>query len=867
MLERLQLVLSFLFSNRIADTLIFPETGRRLAFTCCDMEPAVLARNLVLFGLIADRYPAQEIAGQHHALATALWNLFYHLFIPQSSLKILQDQARTLLKASVSFDAWLLSSYAKFIKFLDKETLVQLRHCWSQYAVDHGDDRFGVLARAAITERSQLIGASTKLHGLRSVGPMWSEAAETMAHAYRNFWRTGVAGGNPEDIRALGNKSKGLVNPMFAISSAPKGTFAVHRGTEPLLGFHVAEAFGDESWNRNVSVVTKVSRVVGVAKNQFHDWCISFKKYVAYERVTINLFCGDALTLCHELQLELTLKEKRSEIVRAYIKPWSSRPLVLDGSVEPKVKQHYAPFDVIDTSNLGDHVGLINILSAASPLLRRDPSAALYTENLLVASNSIETQLPASLGSEVATFSLLLGLAPVGYLARVVCEAVGNEAARNTTYKHFGGMRQHHMRVRWICLELADPTAISVPQTIQTNLQPITFEPTELAHCLFGIYKNMFAREDPTKLASQMERMQIEIYSTDLQRYTRAGFVAFLHVVRSRVRTNWNVTIGQIVHEIDLDQSSSIGSENRQDLYTQLYLFDLPTIFGPENSPRQIEGLDGLLRKPDQDTGFLAQDNIPPIIYVALVVPRYTLRNLETMDPDSQGNPVMYLSIGQNKGERQFDHHFSSFHCFFGTMDHMDGTDTLKTEEDHRGWLGGCDLLVSCPIPALWLLFGPRDGIEVSLRIIWQGQPMWLYKAGLDEPGRLFVCQDDPGLSSSRPLPTQKRWIDVFDSEKPSPSSTLVKMNTMHQASHLQKRIDFVHDWPESKDLADGADVTLTQSGPCTTLLQYGKSQSRRLVYPFCIQATQSTIHIEKQSSWVVIEVPISSTLDIAGDY
>ena len=40
-------------------------------------------------------------------------------------------------------------------------------------------------------------------------------------------------------------------------------------------------------------------------------------------------------------------------------------------------------FNVIDTSNLLDHVGAINLLVAASPLLESSTCATLYTEALV----------------------------------------------------------------------------------------------------------------------------------------------------------------------------------------------------------------------------------------------------------------------------------------------------------------------------------------------------------------------------------------------------------------------------------------------------------------------------------------------------
>lgn len=92
-----------------------------------------------------------------------------------------------------------------------------------------------------------------------------------MGEAFKGFWSTGVVGGNSHDMLALGNEGKGRVNPMFAISSSPTKEFAVHYASDPLLGFHLAEAFDDGTKEAGT-----VGRVVQLAKSQFRDWCTSF---------------------------------------------------------------------------------------------------------------------------------------------------------------------------------------------------------------------------------------------------------------------------------------------------------------------------------------------------------------------------------------------------------------------------------------------------------------------------------------------------------------------------------------------------------------------------------------------------------------
>ena len=107
------------------------DVKRNYVFTCCDIEPAVLARNVVLLTLAAERCTCQESISKN---SSAIWNLFYHLYIPESSLVILRAHAGHLLEVSETFEQWLRCPYSHFIGFLNKETLQALRRYWELYA-------------------------------------------------------------------------------------------------------------------------------------------------------------------------------------------------------------------------------------------------------------------------------------------------------------------------------------------------------------------------------------------------------------------------------------------------------------------------------------------------------------------------------------------------------------------------------------------------------------------------------------------------------------------------------------------------------------------------------------------------------------
>ena len=98
------------------------ETNRTIHFTCYDIEPAVLARNIVLLTLTAGTNSRTE-----------LWDLSCSFFLPKSSLETLRNQVARLPKASESTEKWVLSPCGKCIQFVNKATLQRLQKYWTRY--------------------------------------------------------------------------------------------------------------------------------------------------------------------------------------------------------------------------------------------------------------------------------------------------------------------------------------------------------------------------------------------------------------------------------------------------------------------------------------------------------------------------------------------------------------------------------------------------------------------------------------------------------------------------------------------------------------------------------------------------------------
>ncbi|KAJ5751507.1 uncharacterized protein N7511_008472 [Penicillium nucicola] len=205
---------------------------------------------------------------------------------------------------------------------------------------------------------------------------------------FRRLWSS--------DISNLGEGGYGRLNPLFAISSAPTGRFAAHYGSNPLLGFHLSSAFDDETCSEQ----ELTEKIVTLAKLQFWGWCTAVKNQIHSSTLQIRFFCGDALRLCYGLQISLNSVSPIPKIVRTYTSPWSSTELVL---LDPAWPTERKQFDIIDTSTLIDHVGMLNVLPAVVPLLSRRVASVLFTNSFLRAAEDMTAALPALLCSDVTT--------------------------------------------------------------------------------------------------------------------------------------------------------------------------------------------------------------------------------------------------------------------------------------------------------------------------------------------------------------------------------------------------------------------------------------------------------------------------------
>lgn len=781
--------------------------------------PHSIARNVLLLTMVTDRELSDEL------LSTA-WNSFFHFFLDEKSHSFLIVQCKLLIEASGSIAAWNDSKYSKFIRVCNVNTLLELRRHWELYV------RAGELSSAKKKRLKETVLSSirttrlTKHKGAefypcRSAGPYFHQSTEPATQAFHHFWKTGITSLNPQDISAAT-----LVNPTFVYSLTGEG-FALHYGTTPISPFHLAPAFLTSKRN-----APTMPELVACAKSQFFSWLKRFRTFVQDKpgKLTLRLFAGDALFLCRALVHHVG-SGKTPPILT--VAPWNASPLVLDGGDYGHGNDAPTSFNVIETSNIMDHVGLLNVLVAALPLLSPTPSATLFTEALLFTGEDATKSLTIQFCADVSTMSLLLDLAPINYFSNFNTRSNAEEiiAAKFQT-----GFRQYHERITWKRPMTGDSIIASRPD--YPFRIPISFEPRDLGKLLFDIYLKMFASEDTmSRLSNPLQSLK----DSEIVHYIRETFAVFLAIVKRRVNVNWSSTMASFFDRLDTDRTLMMGLSNYQDFCTHLHLTG---VYDTE-----------FIRSPIAEEGrFLGWAHIPLTVSVILVVPREKLRVLSGADPNRIGTPGL---LGNLYG-RTTHNIFSSLRMGFGKVT-SSGTDArpgVVFEPDPSSRAGASPLIVSFSVPSVALHIDGPDAMSVTLSlhstpgtcmmfVSELGMYLKIFGAPLMDRSQVFVVPDEPrGLSES---------LDKVFAAYHAKEDT-VSVTTDAQCRHattLTARAN-VSDAPTRDALSSGAEVSCRQVSPYAMEVKIGQER-RSLVYPLPVIGSRFKLRIARKSFYVEV--------------
>jgi hypothetical protein len=793
----------------------------------------------------------------------SIWKVFYHFRVDKSSIELLQRQTSKLLSLSTSLESWHENQYGQIVKLCDRVSLEQVRDMWRFYGTKReGDDlRSYKLKIESSMKKSQeymksIIGEENTnvITGIRAASPACLEAVPDLGGLYRDYWKFGTT-----DTDATARSHAIEYNPMFVPQD---GNMFLHYGTDPLLGFHLGVSYAPiESTSPLSSACSekpKPHEIVGNAQKELYSWMDSFRAHSVAGLVTLRFFVGDAVALAYTLQHVGTSGSSKQASWcrdRYHFEPLElNHGDYLDGSA-PSV------FDVIDTSNLIDHLGGLNLLTATSPLLRNHFSATLYSEKLVRTQENHQELLENLLCGDLTTVSSLLGLTPVEVTTNTAPVSSGDEAlCQSMTSSSKAG--QLFARIAW--KRPLNPTSIA-----SNALGLIHFEPAELAHALYRIFTKMFADEDVTHLLARMQSQGTQRPALPI--YHRASFVAFLCLVKSRTETDWNQTMEAFLQQMNEDQSFAFANTYMQELTLWMHMMGLYSVDILRSPPNSSGGR--------QDAGTLKQwQNIPAVVSVTLQIPRHKLDPFikQTIEKGIT-SPLQAVLQSSPQAANQWQNMFAATQIGFGKLT-TEGTQysdsfSLEIKEDQLKWSGKSSMFVSFYVPSWILLQEPRTA-TVSLSIPHSPHTVAAFARSLGPDLSIFTTeqQDAEHVYISKNMPHQSNVLsicgfapgNVRNEVGPEGSSEAKVTASVDQNGHISSftsHVQILSEEPRAV-LKNGCKVSHSMQSPFNYTLSLERGPIYRVNFPAPVLKSTVKIRIARKSSYLELVADIAKLND-----
>ncbi|KDQ54528.1 hypothetical protein JAAARDRAFT_135381 [Jaapia argillacea MUCL 33604] len=821
--------------------------GRKLDFTCCDFDPAVLARNVLLFTMVAD--------GESYL---TIWNIFYHFKIDRHSHDVLVKQCKKLVAMSDTIQHWKSSPYAPFLKMCTDYTLAELRRHWGLYAdmhelpqkrVDSVREAFDKQSRAS-RENITLIFSTS-----RSCGPLSTQGISVVSDQFMNYWKTGVTFTDQADIA-----DANILNPTFAYSLGGEG-YHVHYGTDPLISFHLAALLGNGGGSASVP------DAVACAKSQFKMWCLAFRSSVAStSHLCIRCIVGEATVVCrtlHAHSLTGTLN------VNLPIAPWKGEVLRLGAD---EYQRGIAPvtFNVIDTSNLDDHIALLNVLVTSIPLLSSEPASVLYAESLLFNSENPTKEFTDRLHADLTTMSLLLGLSPVDYLSGFTTRSNTHEVLTFRALKKKISVGQFHQVTTWKSPPSGDPIASRCAQQI---LPPV-FDSRQLGTLFYDIYESLFGQEDAmTFFEVNRHNIQKAIGTSNLIHYIRESFVLFLAFVKDRLdvaEEMWCDVMDRFLALRDTRAKVPLSMDllHQHDLCAQLYRHSVYTISPYRANPPKIGR-------------FATWEAVPHLVRIILTVPREKLAVLEIPDGIQVGTPLLQGEVFSTMVTADFQHYFSSVDVAFGRaiLVGSEANPRVVFEEDTKGWDGDSSLIASFTVPtrvltdfvsptnvnvALGIKSTPATLVSLSSKL---GTKIILHSAKLMDDSHVYLIPEQP-------LPRRKARTSFAKQEQAGTDTFVCQIGESGAPIvELDEQCELVASLTSRIPITDEASQAYFGSGTMPRIAQISSSVLRLtlggriqdVAFPFPIIGSANKLRLARKSLYIEVAVPISRALKADG--
>ena len=456
--------------------------------------------------------------------------------------------ATKLYAVGESLGAWQGSGFGTIVKFVDEHTYAIIREIWAVYArekvskesASRMKECVGNFREHLITEGKQTMVCTAGLQAL----PCQLLAMSNMQLHSDIFHAYAGTGRSPHCSYPFKSSST-TPNPMMFRGVDQHAD--LHYGLDPTLGFHLAAAYAQLKdgplYSKSAlegSGKVDERRIQELCIRQFSGWCNALKRAMKKKMIMIYNFAGDLFDLSHAIIHTQNNGYGRSKVFGS----------LRGGSIQvlPGVPLEY---DVIDTSNVSDHVGLLNLLLACRELLSKGAHSTLYTLFLHQPSGNVDNRdimLAEMLRTDLPTFAAMTGLTLLDTSSNV-SPNFSNWSQFNVNSK-LSGNKRVSVTLDWTYVRLS---------AVRVNL-----EHKDFVDIFTEIYREMFefglSLPDMSKLKEYMEKLKTQVShyaGPSMQTFVQLVQIAVknLHCVESSTIKDLLETIMRLPYQLQHNQS------------------------------------------------------------------------------------------------------------------------------------------------------------------------------------------------------------------------------------------------------------------------------------------------------------------------
>jgi hypothetical protein len=811
-----------------------------------------------------------------------MWNIYYHFYLDEPDILVLESQADKLRTLSQTLQAWHTGPYGATLRFCDEATLLLVHAVWAKYAGEARTLRLDEDSRRAFFE-DNLRTARWKQHHhakrtsrqdvSRSCAPLVTQLSDKLLFSAEQHWKTGLAGSVPLP-NAAKNKTP-IPNPVFAV---PLMTSTVLKHpTDPLLGFHLAGAHANledkplprpeetDGGHQDSSDALFVT-----ARAQFDQGIVAFSTHA--DCYTIRFTASECFSLCHTLRHNLETGETCAQHYRAKVGFDVLKLAESDYGASGKAPKQ---FDVIDTSTLSHDVSILNLLVSAGPLLKDAPSSTLYTADLyrMGGTDGFEKLLL----EHTTIIVILLGLVPAEYWTNAkavsivdqILAALSDKDATPEAKNTVSGFRLSWKHNKHMAGQ--QPNA-----SLHTNIEAVVAFAVHIFRFMIRIPRDSRPASEDQLKALIPKRLPV------LQHHP-GTMAAFLRRVGEQTQMGSAELCEKFVREISEPFiRASVGDPLGG------FALEVPSL-GPELAA----SCGWRSSKKNARPAFRDWDCIPQTVAVTVVVSPLEWDVLSPSWSRHQPNPPATaalippaaalitgrLRLPGKKDMRGADMRteYADTQISFGTVTTEGSRDkadfTVHVKEDKAGWMGTSPMVISFRVPTVFveavygeavvgfraLLADPNsDGCEQP----WRDDEFCCYEKPFSDQDHVFITRYQPGRTTCTP---QGLRTTKAPSTEPSETTFTADFDMSNPAIQVIRgitgRFNIISDQGK-KLLADKAPIEVHQTSPFTLAITIGKDIPQALTLPLTFPApilqTGSKIRIARKSSYIEISAPLA---------